>query len=333
MVDKLLPAFYINITGRCNMHCEYCPPGGEDTTDGEGVLPMSKLLSIIEVVTRTPIITYRITGGEPMLYPRRVFRLLELLNQQGITSIILNTNGFNLARHAERLHQFKLLKLKVSLDSLDPEHFSNITGTPFLKNVLKGIEAAVHASLPLELNMVVYKHTVDDLDDMIEYCASVNVSLKLLDLWLYDNCPGASKFGSDVWSKMRVEQRELVPALSARFGTPEKFKLSNGRGIPMLQFRITESATLTLTDSSEGTTFGRVCKNCPLFPCQLGLFYLSLSSTGFLSPCRLRPDLNRPMIGLGQDAIDSCLREVLDYYQEPFFLRNDKFSPVHKRLV
>jgi GTP 3',8-cyclase len=158
----------ISVTDRCNFRCGYCMPQ-DSFRDETHFLPHAEILSFEEIVRLARVFVselgvhkLRLTGGEPLLrreLPKLVGWLAEL---PGVSDLALTTNGYLLAEHARALRAAGLRRITVSLDSLDPQVFAQMSGgTPAqgearLQRVLSGIDAAVDAGFAqLKLNCVV----------------------------------------------------------------------------------------------------------------------------------------------------------------------------------
>jgi GTP 3',8-cyclase len=158
----------ISVTDRCNFRCGYCMPS-ERFRDESHFLPHAEILSFEEIVRLARVFTtelgvskLRLTGGEPLLrrqLPRLVGWLAEI---PGVDDLALTTNGFLLAEHARALRAAGLSRVTVSLDSLDPLEFAQMSGgsaaqaSARLERVLAGIDAAIEAGFAsLKLNCVV----------------------------------------------------------------------------------------------------------------------------------------------------------------------------------
>lgn len=146
----------IAITDRCNLRCVYCMP-----KEGIPRRPRSELLSTEEIlqVARTAvelgITRFRLTGGEPLVYPEIIEIISGLAAIPGIEDLSLTTNGVLLERFAEPLARAGLRRLNVSLDTLDAEKFRRITRGGDIDRVWRGLFAAQAAGLlPLKLNTV-----------------------------------------------------------------------------------------------------------------------------------------------------------------------------------
>lgn len=315
-MSRFKPAFYINITERCNMRCEYCPAYGENWESTEGLLPLDQLLKVIRVAVGSGLTTFRISGGEPFIFPDRVFAAIELLNGLNVTDIILNTNGFNLYQHLGKLNACTVAKVKISLDTIDPELFKTITLNRRFADVLQSIRGARDAGHSVELNCVLYRRNKDAFWPLVDFCERECVGLKILDLVYYDRLVREEMDPRQFWEEQYLDLTELSEEVAGRLGPPSIVRLSNERGIPMLQFRLHNGRALVIKDGQRGSTFGRVCEGCSHFPCQEGLFHLSLSAGGNLTPCRLRRDLTTDLARMSEDEIREALSRALGAYGE-----------------
>ena len=169
----------ISVTDRCNLRCRYCMPA-----EGLDWLARSELLSFEEIarvarvcVERFGFRSIRLTGGEPTVraaLPRLVAMLagLEpLAERQGDRlDLALTTNGTTLALLAGDLRRAGLDRVNISLDSLRPERFEQVTRRHALHQVLEGVDAAVAAGLfPVKVNCVLVRGVNDD--EIVDFAA------------------------------------------------------------------------------------------------------------------------------------------------------------------
>ena len=153
----------ISVTDRCNFRCQYCMPA-----EGMQWLPREEILSFEEIERFARIcINYfgfdgiRLTGGEPLVRAH-LPELVERLALLGVDTA-LTTNGATLRMHAKALAEAGLKRINISLDSLQPERFLELTRRDELDRVLDGIEAAVDAGLkPVKINAVMMRGINDD---------------------------------------------------------------------------------------------------------------------------------------------------------------------------
>src|SRR4051812_38384441 len=165
----------ISITDRCNFRCTYCMP-----MEGMQWLPRDELLTFEEIerlarvfVERFGVNGLRLTGGEPTVrahLPVLVAKLAGLRLADGTTpDLSMTTNGATLSSMAEDLHGAGLRRVNISLDSLDRQRFSAITGRDDLEKVLGGIAAAQSAGFsPVKINCVVQRGVNDD--EIVDFC-------------------------------------------------------------------------------------------------------------------------------------------------------------------
>jgi GTP 3',8-cyclase len=149
----------VSVTDRCNLRCSYCMPC-EDFV----MLPHSEILSFDEIVEVVRIAVelgidkVRLTGGEPLVR-RDVPDLVKMIAAVGgIKDLAMTSNGILLEKFAGPLAKAGLMRVNVSLDTMDPWKFSQLTSGGDINNVLRGIDAAMRAGLnPVKLNCVVSK--------------------------------------------------------------------------------------------------------------------------------------------------------------------------------
>jgi GTP 3',8-cyclase len=155
----------VSLTDRCNLRCTYCMPA-----EGLAWLPRDEVLTDEEVqrlvtiaVRRLGITRVRLTGGEPLLrrgLPGLVARLAGIDDRLELS---MTTNGIGLARSAAALREAGLQRVNVSLDTLDPQRYRDITRRDRLDDVIAGLRAASTAGLaPVKINAVPVRGVNDD---------------------------------------------------------------------------------------------------------------------------------------------------------------------------
>ena len=154
----------LSVTDRCNMRCFYCMPKEGVVSKGhDAILSYEELLLIAETSVGIGIEKIRITGGEPLVRVGLVGFLEKLSKIPGLRHLALTTNGLLLAEMAADLRRAGVQRLNVSLDSLDPLIFSDITRGGDLKKVLAGLDAAEQAGFPPpKINVVIMRGINDD---------------------------------------------------------------------------------------------------------------------------------------------------------------------------
>ena len=163
----------VSVTDRCNYRCSYCMPEdlGEQLTfaSKSAVLTFEELERVISVFARLGVRKVRLTGGEPTVRQGIVDLVARVRRIPGIEQVVMTTNGHLLADLAGPLAAAGLSAVNVSVDTLDPERFSQLTGRGDLARVLAGIDAAVAAGLAVKTNAVALRGVnVDELAALCE---------------------------------------------------------------------------------------------------------------------------------------------------------------------
>ncbi|MCK4510036.1 MAG: GTP 3',8-cyclase MoaA [Desulfuromonadales bacterium] len=159
----------LSVTDRCNLRCRYCMPeeGVTDLAHGD-VLRYEEMLRVVAAACRLGIRKVRVTGGEPLVRRGIVSFIGQLAALPEKPEITLTTNGMLLAEHAEALKAAGLSRVNVSLDTMRPERFKELTLRSGLDQVLAGIQAAESVGLlPIKLNVIPF---VDfNTDEIVDF--------------------------------------------------------------------------------------------------------------------------------------------------------------------
>jgi GTP 3',8-cyclase len=160
----------VSVTDRCNFRCTYCLPEDADFPFGDkAFLSPDEIETIVGALVRLGIRRVRLTGGEPLML-RDILEIARRIKAlPGVENLALSTNGSELARMATALKGAGVDRINVSIDSLDPERFREITRRGDLGEVWQGVEAALAAGLdPVKLNAVLMTAGADGADDGLE---------------------------------------------------------------------------------------------------------------------------------------------------------------------
>ncbi|HEX5707038.1 MAG TPA: GTP 3',8-cyclase MoaA [Pyrinomonadaceae bacterium] len=203
----------VSVTDRCNFRCFYCLPHGEPpAAPREQMLTYEEIERAVRVFVSLGIEKVRLTGGEPML--RRDIETLvrKLAKIEGVGDLALTTNGFNLAERAAGLRAAGLDRVTISLDSLRPERFREMTGADMLARVLEGVRAARRVGLvPVKVNVVVVRgHNEEEVADMAAFAREHGVTMRFIEYMPLDSGHG--------WSPdLVVSGAEIRAAINERF--------------------------------------------------------------------------------------------------------------------
>ncbi len=224
----------ISVTDRCNFRCTYCMPA-----EGLAWLPREELLSFEELervarllVDRHGVRSIRLTGGEPTVRAHLPVLVGKLAGLD--VDLSLTTNGASLDSVAGELAAAGLRRVNVSLDTLQPDRFAELTRRDQLADVLRGIDAALAAGLaPVKVNVVVVRGVNDDeIVVLAAYGRDRGVTVRFIEFMPLD--ADGSWRGDQV-----VSQAEIVERIDALFalepvvrGTApaQRFRYLDGRG-------------------------------------------------------------------------------------------------------
>jgi len=173
----------VSLTDRCNLRCLYCmPKEGLQWSPTSAHLSNDELVSIIKIFSEMGIRHIRLTGGEPTLRKGLVSLVQRIATEATeLTDLSMTTNGLLLDHLAQPLKEAGLQRLNISIDSLDPERFHDITRGGNLHRVLDGIEASLQAGFQkIKLNLVLLKdQNEEEIFDFIDFCARYPKILEL----------------------------------------------------------------------------------------------------------------------------------------------------------
>ncbi|MFO1491768.1 MAG: GTP 3',8-cyclase MoaA [Kiritimatiellia bacterium] len=154
----------VSVTDACNLRCVYCMPESMSFRPGSALLQDDEILRLIRLFASLGFDKIRFTGGVPTLRSNIVGLVKGAAETPGVTKIGITTNGVLLDHLARPLREAGLTQVNVSLDTLDPVRFRQITRWGHLRDVLEGIESATRAGLPVKINAVVAKGLNDGQD-------------------------------------------------------------------------------------------------------------------------------------------------------------------------
>ncbi len=207
----------VSVTDRCNLRCTYCMPEDVTFRDRSELLTFEEIAAFVRVAATLGVNKVRLTGGEPLMRKQLHELVRRLVAIPGITDVGLTTNGILLAEQADALFDAGLRRLNVSLDTLDPGRFRELTRRDGLEKVLAGLAAAKRAGFaPIKLNAVAIRGFAEhDVVPLARYCRDHGFELRFIEYM---------PIGAEAWEREKVffaseildligrEVGELVPA-------------------------------------------------------------------------------------------------------------------------
>jgi cyclic pyranopterin phosphate synthase len=232
----------LSVIDRCNFRCTYCMPA--DSLQGRGVfLPLVKLLTdheierLLKAFVELGVEKVRITGGEPLVRPGLPGLVKAIAGIPGIRDIALTTNGVLLPRLAGDLAEAGVQRITVSLDTLDQQVLSEMTGNKAkLEDILDGIRAAEEAGFKqLKINTVVQRgvndHTIIDLLDHFRGTGHIVRLIEFMDVgnsnhWRRDEVVPSAEWVERINEVWPIEPRDRQrPSETAR-----RYAYTDGQG-------------------------------------------------------------------------------------------------------
>ena len=254
----------VSLTDRCNFRCFYCLPHGEPPiAPKEQMLSYEEIEYVCDIFVSLGIEKIRLTGGEPMMR-RDIETIIEKLaklkspvmsdklqfvadsQKQGLGSendklkfiglkdLALTTNGYFLPDRAQGLKDAGLDRITISVDSLKPDKFKQMTGVDVLDRVLAGIAAAKQSGLdPIKINAVIVRgHNEDEVADFAAFAREHDVKMRFIEFMPLDSGHDWSR--TDVVSGREIRERinekfPLTPIAVARGSeTSSRYRFADG---------------------------------------------------------------------------------------------------------
>ena len=174
----------ISVTDRCNLRCVYCMPAeGVQFLKHSDLLTYEEIEEVVRVGAKLGIKKIRLTGGEPLVRKDLEVLVSKLSSIDGIEDISLTTNGIFLAKKAKILKEAGITRVNISLDSLRPERYKEITRGGDVQQVLDGIEVSFEVGFqPIKINTVLMKGFNDDeIPDFLRMTIDQPINLRFIE--------------------------------------------------------------------------------------------------------------------------------------------------------
>lgn len=259
----------ISVTDRCNLRCVYCmPPEGVQNIPHDEILTMEEITKIVKAGVQVGIRKVRLTGGEPLVR-RGILDLINSLHRiPEIDDIAITTNGILLEEMAEDLKAAGINRVNISLDTLRPSRFRQITRGGSLDKVRRGINVALEKGLtPVKINTVVIRGFNDDeLINLARLTMDHPLHIRFIELMPI----GTSNASADTRYISSNEVRELIEGSMGNLVNEKNNIPGNG------------PARYSRLDGAQGTIgFISAVSNHFCAECNR----LRLTATGQLRPC------------------------------------------------
>ena len=203
----------ISVTDRCNFRCSYCMPLDEyDWIHKKEILTFEEISRLANLFVRLGVEKIRLTGGEPLVRQNLDRLVAKISSIRGLKDLCLTTNGALLAEKVAALKASGLKRVNISVDSLSPEKFRQMTKRGDLSKVLDGIFAAKqHGLHPIKLNAVIEKGlNEDDILSLVEFSRDNGFALRFIEYMDVGN-------SNDWTSGKLVSKKEIIDKINAHY--------------------------------------------------------------------------------------------------------------------
>ena len=213
---RLINYIRLAVTDRCNLRCFYCMP-----EEGIRFLPRQELLSyeemerIVRVLAGLGVEKVRITGGEPFVRRDLMPFLEKIAAIDGIKKIALTTNGVLAAPHVKDFKSLKIHSVNLSLDSLDPERFYEVTRRNEFDAVMRTLDELLRHDIEVKINTVVMQgQNEQDILPMVEMTRQLPVNVRFIEEMPFNG--SGQHYSAWVWDHRRIIDhiRETHPSLT-----------------------------------------------------------------------------------------------------------------------
>lgn len=299
----------ISLTDRCNLRCIYCMPAeGISQVPHDSMLSYDEILRFVRIAAEAGVRRVRLTGGEPLVRKGVVDLVRELHAIDGIRDISLTTNGILLPKYLPELVDAGLSRVNISMDTLDPAQYTEVTRGGKLDDVLAGIDAALKAGInPVKVNAVAVRSLNQDFYAFARMSVDRPLHMRFIEYMPVGDSSGVCGHG---WGEQDVisceEIRESINSAARANNTPElvpvegSSKPEGGGPARYWQFPNAQGTVGFISPLSR-----HFCGECNR---------LRLTSTGMLRPCLFSDDEfdARSVLRSGSDSdVRALLQQAL----------------------
>lgn len=262
--ERKIEYMRISITDRCNLHCNYCRPQNPTPLAHSEILTYEEILRVCQQALKLGITKFKVTGGEPLVRRGVIDFIKELKALEGVEAVTLTTNGTLIDRElVDKLAEIELDGINISLDTMNPKRFAQITGENAFGKVIDAIGLCADAGLNTKVNTVLLPDiTEDEVLYVTELARDQNISVRFIETmpmsYGCDFSGPSGKFIKTVFMENGIEFEQSNDIIGN--GPAKYYRLKGYKGYIGLIEAI----------------HGRFCDSCNR---------IRMTSTGFIKPC------------------------------------------------
>lgn len=215
----------LSITDRCNLRCRYCMPDGIKKVPMTAIMTYEEMIRLCRAASEIGITRIKITGGEPLVRLGCPDLIREIKKISGIEQVTMTTNGILMGKMAGELRSSGLDVVNISLDTLDPAKFKEITGFDMLPDVLEGIRAAVDSGMRVKVNSVLEKGVNDDeILDLVSLARKYPVDVRFIEMMpIGEGRSYAPVYNDDVLAEISRAYQDVTEDASVHGNGPASY--------------------------------------------------------------------------------------------------------------
>lgn len=219
------------VTDRCNLRCNYCMPAqGIDFAKSEGLLSLSELKRLSELLVGLGIDKIRITGGEPFARKDLMELLGHLSQLEGLNDISVTTNASLIGPHIDGLKALGIKNVNVSLDSINRETFQRITRRDGFDTVHNNLIRLITEDFNVRINFIVLEgQNEQDIIPVLEAMKYHGVSVRFLEEMPFNG-------GSRNFNKIKWDHRAILDHIGGAY--PNYHKLESPKNSTSVNYQI-----------------------------------------------------------------------------------------------
>lgn len=236
----------ISVTDRCNLRCVYCMPAeGINVKPRADILTFEEIYRITKVFAGMGITKVRITGGEPLVRKDLDLLIRQLAALPGINAVAMTTNGVLLQGRCALLKECGLSAINISLDTLRPDRFRELTLRDNWHDVVSAIDEAVVADFKsLKINVVVMRNrNQDEIMDFVDRYKDARVNVRFIEYMPFKDNQWQPEdvFSFHAMKNLIEEKYELEPLPAAIGDVAKDFRIKGHPGTVSFITSMTES--------------------------------------------------------------------------------------------
>ena len=315
---RLINYMRLAVTDRCNLRCFYCMPAeGIRYVDRKELLQFEEMERLVQVLCAQGISKLRITGGEPFVRKGMMEFLERISKMEGLEHIHLTTNGTFDSSYIPRFKKARIKSVNLSLDSLDPKRFFEITRRDAFEEVMSNFGKLQEEGLEVKVNMVVMDgKNIADIFPMLELARDQPVSIRFIEEMPFNGTLGQGN--KTVWPMRKIlayvqeEYPELIKIPDGPFSTSSNYQIPGFKGT----FGIIAAYTRSFCGSCNRI---RITSKGNLKTCLYGSEGLSFR------------DLMRA--GVSDEELITALKGSLNQRAKDGFEAEKKRKPIHESMA